>query len=60
MIMWSLPRRVWSTLGDATVGTAIVMVHVLLSDRERQRVMARPRERRGDRGVEPRRDDVTH
>jgi len=35
--MWNLPRRVLSTLGDATVGTAIVMVHVLLSERERLR-----------------------
>jgi hypothetical protein len=33
--MWNLPRRAISTVADLTVGTAIVMLHVLLVDRER-------------------------
>jgi hypothetical protein len=48
--MWTLPKRVLSTLGDATVGAAIVMVHVLLSERERLRASER---RRGARAGKP-------
>ena len=31
--MWSLPRRALSSVADFTIGTAIVMVHVLMFDR---------------------------
>jgi hypothetical protein len=31
--MWNVPRKVATAFADATVGTAIVIVHVLLADR---------------------------
>jgi len=54
--MWNLPKRVLATLGDATVGAAIVMVHVFLSERERQRS---PGRHRGARAGEASRE-LTH
>lgn len=35
--MRTLPRRFLSAFSDATIGTAIVMMHVVLADRSRQR-----------------------
>lgn len=35
--MRTLPRRFLSAVSDATIGTAIVMMHVVLADRSRQR-----------------------
>jgi len=35
--MWTSPRRLFSALTDATVGTAIVMVQVMLAERIRLR-----------------------
>lgn len=35
--MRALPGKLLRTLSDATVGTAIVMVHLLLAERDRQR-----------------------
>ena len=54
--MWNLPKRVLSTLGDATVGAAIVMVHVFLSERERLR--SPERHRRGHASTSSR--ELTH
>ena len=34
--MWSLPKRLAGAVADATVGTAIVFVHVLLAERQRE------------------------
>ena len=31
--MWNVPKKVATAFADATVGTAIVIVHVLLADR---------------------------
>jgi hypothetical protein len=31
--MWNVPKKVATAFADATVGTAIVFVHVLLADR---------------------------
>ena len=39
--MGELRGKLFRALSDATIGTAIVMVHVLLADRDRVRGMSR-------------------
>jgi hypothetical protein len=43
--MRAYPATLLRAMSDATIGTAIVMVHLVLADRERSRVVAdrRPR-----------------
>lgn len=41
--MWNLPKRFVDAVADVTVGTAIVMVHALLAERERGTRVAMPR-----------------
>lgn len=43
--MWNLPKKLVDAVADVTVGTAIVMVHAVLAERQRgQRVLpGRPR-----------------
>jgi len=33
--MWNLPKRLVDAVADVTVGTAIVMVHAVLAERQR-------------------------
>ena len=33
--MWNLPKKLVDVVADVTVGTAIVMVHAVLAERER-------------------------
>jgi hypothetical protein len=35
--MWSFADRVMKTMSDVTIGTVIVLVHVMLADRESSR-----------------------
>jgi hypothetical protein len=35
--MWSFADRVMKTMADVTIGTVIVLVHVMLADRESSR-----------------------
>ena len=44
--MWTLPSKLLGAVSDATIGTAIVMVHIVLLARERERRLLAP----GDRG----------
>lgn len=46
--MWTLPAKVLDAVSDATIGTAIVMVHRVLADRDRVRAR-RAREARSAR-----------
>ncbi|HTL36587.1 MAG TPA: hypothetical protein VL326_25815 [Kofleriaceae bacterium] len=39
--MRTLPTKLLSAFSDATIGTAIVMVHLVLADRDRVRTMQR-------------------
>lgn len=39
--MRTLPAKLLSAFSDATIGTAIVMVHLVLADRDRVRAMQR-------------------
>jgi hypothetical protein len=48
--MWTLPGRLLGAVSDATIGTAIVMVHLVMADRDR--VRRSPLARRPD--TEPR------
>lgn len=43
--MWSLADRVVKAVSDVTVGTVIVLVHVVLADRARRPSPAREPER---------------
>ncbi len=35
--MWNLSRRFFGALSDVTIGTAIVMFHLLIAERQRAR-----------------------
>ena len=41
--MWNLADRVVKAVSDVTVGTVIVLLHVALADRRRQRQISAPR-----------------
>lgn len=40
--MWNLADRVVKAVSDLTVGTVIVLVHVVLADRNSRRLAPRP------------------
>jgi len=44
--VWSWPRRIVGAVADATLGTAIVLVHTALAQRQREQVV-RVREAQG-------------
>lgn len=44
--MWSLADRVVKAVSDVTVGTVIVLVHVVLADRSRKAALATAGHRR--------------
>ena len=44
--MWSLADRIVKTVSDVTVGTVIVLVHVVLADRQMLKERARSLEPR--------------
>jgi hypothetical protein len=43
--MWSLPRRLVEAMADVTLGTAIVLIHMTLAQRERPQQPPRTRTR---------------
>ena len=45
--MRTRPTKLLGALSDATIGTAIVMVHLVLADRDRVRAMQREATRAG-------------
>lgn len=45
MDMWNLADRVVKAVSDVTVGTVIVLVHVVLADRNHRRLVVRSPQR---------------